>query len=933
MNNIKIASFNCKGVKRSLADINQLCEISDIIALQETWLLPHDIPFLSNINEEYSCTGTSAVDTAVGVLRGRPYGGVALLWKKSVFPSVFVVQCDNPRLCAIKIVIDHRAVLVFSVYMPTENVQNLPEFTDILSSVSAIINNENVEYVYILGDFNAHPNEQFYIELKCFCDELKWTCVDTQFLGLNSGTYTFVSEAHGTNRWLDHCVVTKSALSSIVNIYIMYDVFWSDHFPLIIECNLELIPPKINYNDKSVRNTVLWGNKNPEQIQLYTMLCHERLSNLELPDDSFCGNYICKNTNHKILIDNLYSDVINILSMAASESCSVKGAVERRPVVGWNRYVRDAHREARSAFLMWSWYGKPVEGHVYNKMKETRSIFKSRLKWCQNHSEQIKMDILASHHSKHDFNNFWKATNKINNGRPGLPVSVDGISEHSLIADLFRDHFTVTSPLGPSQQGHFSSTRCPGTEVRFTPDDVYKIINSMSRGKSPGHDGLSIEHLKHAGPHLSRVLATLYNLCIKHAYLPEALMKTVVVPIVKNKTGNISDKSNYRPISLATVAAKVLDGLLDTQLDKYLNLHDNQFGFRPGLSTESAILCLKQTVRYYTERSTPVFACFLDLSKAFDLVNYDILWKKLQHTGIPLEISNLFKFWYLNQVNVVRWSESLSKPYRLECGVRQGGLTSPKLFNLYINALIEELSSTHVGCYIDGICFNNISYADDMVLLSASVSGLNKLLKICENYASLNGLTYNVKKSEFMVFPASNKPLSYAVPPVKLYGTPLKRVEQFKYLGHVVCSDLTDNADMERERRALSVRANMLVRRFARCSIDVKVTLFRAYCTSFYTSNLWVDYTQKQFNALRVQYNNAFRLLMGLPRYCSASGMFAEARVDCFYTTLRKRCTSLLRRIRASPSSTLKTFSDRCDCRYLNHCGMVHVLANRSCLK
>nr|XP_037874597.1 uncharacterized protein LOC119630135 [Bombyx mori] len=175
-----------------------------------------------------------------------------------------------------------------------------------------------------------------------------------------------------------------------------------------------------------------------------------------------------------------------------------------------------------------------------------------------------------------------------------------------------------------------------------------------------------------------------------------------------------------------------------------------------------------------------------------------------------------------------------------------------------------------------------------------------------------------------MVFQARGRCLDN-IPSVKLNGTPLRRVDKFKYLGHFVTSDLRDDADIERERRALSVRANMIARRFARCSRDVKITLFRAFCTSFYTCSLWVLYSQKQYSALRVQYNNAFRVLLGLPRFCSASGMFAEARVDCFFTTMRKRCTSLIGRVRVSPNSILKALTDRYDCRYLNHCTMVHL--------
>lgn len=145
-----------------------------------------------------------------------------------------------------------------------------------------------------------------------------------------------------------------------------------------------------------------------------------------------------------------------------------------------------------------------------------------------------------------------------------------------------------------------------------------------------------------------------------------------------------------------------------------------------------------------------------------------------------------------------------------------------------------------------------------------------------------------------MLFKAGNK--TYSMPPVTLSGTPLKRVEKFKYLGHWVSEDQSDEYDIERERRALAVRCNMLARRFARCTRAVKITLFKSFCQSFYACSLWVKYTQKSYNALRVQYNNGFRMLLGLPYFCSASGMFTEARTDCFQAIMRKRAASLMRR-------------------------------------
>lgn len=168
------------------------------------------------------------------------------------------------------------------------------------------------------------------------------------------------------------------------------------------------------------------------------------------------------------------------------------------------------------------------------------------------------------------------------------------------------------------------------------------VIKNMVRGKSPRHDNLSIEHLQHAGDHLPRILAMFFTLCVGHCHLPEALIKSIVV--LKNKTGDTSDIGNYRP-SLSPVIAKVLDDLLDKHMENSIKLYDAQFGFRPGLSTESAIPSVKHTVQYYADRNAPIVAYFFDLSKAFDLVNYDLLWPKLsKDTQVSAEVIELFKF-------------------------------------------------------------------------------------------------------------------------------------------------------------------------------------------------------------------------------------------------------------------------------------------------
>ncbi|XP_048487054.1 uncharacterized protein LOC125490781 [Plutella xylostella] len=259
--------------------------------------------------------------------------------------------------------------------------------------------------------------------------------------------------------------------------------------------------------------------------------------------------------------------------------------------------------------------------------------------------------------------------------------------------------------------------------------------------------------------------------------------------------------------------------------------------------------------------------------------------------------------------------------------MRQGGLTSPDLFNLYVNELIVGLRSTKVGCHVGGVCMNNLSYADDMVLLSPSINGLQKLLSVCENYANSHGLKYNVSKTEMLVFRAGRGP--ERVPEVVLNGAPVRVVQRFKYLGHILTEDLRDECDIERERRALSIRCNMLARRFHRCSSDVKITLFKAYCQNMYTCHLWIKYTRRAMSTMRVQYNDAYRTLMRLPRFCSASSMFAEAGVPDFFAVLRSRIASFWSGLSSSGNAILNAVSQDITNPFYKHWISVHQDANR----
>lgn len=356
------------------------------MALQETWLLPHDVSILGTIDQDFAYTGKSAVDTSAGMLRGRPYGGLAILWRKSVFRSVSIIDCVSARISAIQVVLEDRQFLVFSIYMPTYSAENLAEFTGCLSEISAVIDSCNIDSVFMLGDFNAQPSAPFGKELMNFCTEQSWECAGIDVLGLSSGTYTFVSDAHASWSWLDHVVTTETAREAIVDIKINYNISWSDHFAVEINCNLNVIKPKV-IEKKSVPNTVVWGERDTLQSKQYWKLCSSKLREIVfLSEFSKCADISYDTFEHRCIIDNMYNTVVRILrdSAAKCHSLNAKKGKRKAQVTGWNKFVAEAHREARLWFQEWVSFEKPSFGSIYHKMRDSRNNFKSKLKWCQN---------------------------------------------------------------------------------------------------------------------------------------------------------------------------------------------------------------------------------------------------------------------------------------------------------------------------------------------------------------------------------------------------------------------------------------------------------------------------------------------------------------------------------------------------------------------
>ena len=238
-------------------------------------------------------------------------------------------------------------------------------------------------------------------------------------------------------------------------------------------------------------------------------------------------------------------------------------------------------------------------------------------------------------------------------------------------------------------------------------NEVLSLVHNLENGKSAGLDCLSGECFKYADAILSVLLLFCFTCMFKHSYLPSAMLDSVIIPLVKNKCGDLSDTSNYMPIAISCIVSKILENVILQKIGEYLWTIDSQFGFKAHSSTDLCVYALTEFIEYFKNRSTSVYVAFLDASKAFDKINHWLHFKKLIKRQMLLYLVTIFCYWYRHQVMFVRWGSSLSTGFRVTNRVRQGGVLSPLLFNMYINDLSIQLSQTGIGGSIDGKFVNH----------------------------------------------------------------------------------------------------------------------------------------------------------------------------------------------------------------------------------
>ena len=187
------------------------------------------------------------------------------------------------------------------------------------------------------------------------------------------------------------------------------------------------------------------------------------------------------------------------------------------------------------------------------------------------------------------------------------------------------------------------------------------------------------------------------------------MINSVIIPIIKNKSGDFTDNNNYRPIALSSIISKLFEHTIVIRLEEYLWTNDNQFGFKSGHSTDLCIYALTEFIEYFKSCSTSVYVAFLEASQAFDKISHWTLFKELIDRHVPLAyLVVILCYWYQHQEMTVRWGHCISNSFNVTNGVRQGGVLSPQLFNVYMDGLSDILNKSTIGGSLGGKRINHI---------------------------------------------------------------------------------------------------------------------------------------------------------------------------------------------------------------------------------
>ena len=395
----------------------------------------------------------------------------------------------------------------------------------------------------------------------------------------------------------------------------------------------------------------------------------------------------------------------------------------------------------------------------------------------------------------------WRRLNSLGHSEPKSKASVvleqngQKYFDSLDVGRVFNEYFTrVASSLVhllPTPSGIFSTTSAifrdfyrkkgiQGPSFTLMPVSrhfVFQQLNSFDPRKSTGLDDVSPRFLKDGAVVLATPICHIINMSILTETVPSQFKKAKVVPIFKK--GSRLDPGNYRPVSILSALSKILERAVNSQLVNHLNsrnlLYEYQSGFRNKYSTETCLISLTDYIKGEVKRGNKVGMVLIDLRKAFDTVDGEILLQKLAAMGVTS--LDWFKSYLFDREQCTQVNGKNSSFLQVTCGVPQGSILGPTLFLCYVNDLSSCLKC-HLSLYADDSAL--IYSGRDVDDISRFLSGE---LSTCKRWLIDNRLSLHVGKTESILFGTGRMIKKAEGFSVKCDGEAVQRATSVVYLG------------------------------------------------------------------------------------------------------------------------------------------------------
>ena len=300
----------------------------------------------------------------------------------------------------------------------------------------------------------------------------------------------------------------------------------------------------------------------------------------------------------------------------------------------------------------------------------------------------------------------------------------------------------------------------------------------------------------------------------------------------------------------------------------------------------------------------------MDMKKAFDTVKHGVLFRKLIKRNIPHIFIRLLIFMYKGQTAQVKWKGKLSDQFSMTNGVKQGAVLSAILFCVYIDDMMKDLRKKRDGCWINGAFTGIIAYADDIVLMSPSIDGLQLMIDNCLAYAKNHNLTFSThenphkSKTKCISFRKNNRSL----PSLTLDEKKLPWVKSVKHLGTTILDDTNSRMSQDcLEKRAQYIaRNNKLYQEFYYATQSTRVFLNNVFNTSFYGAPLW-DLFSPSVNKLESSWNVSQRIMNNLPKNTHRYLIEPISNTHHIIKSLHKRFINFIGNIRLCTKPVLRS--------------------------